>query len=234
MQAQSSLESCGLDKDEFDPIGRVRKFAAHGFIAFYSSLPSSSLGRTFERLKADAPIEMFDVARIEHELLTNPALKVVFKRYFPRSYKSWEHERIAPFPIVSAYEPLPCSVCGKDMLVDEEKIGNIVLLYTRIQDLERVVTVYPCCKTCDRLAAAKFRKPGLVDRWIDLADAAIPRRFFEIVFGLMNELDMKKVTYDPAALKQYKQIILRIAQVVVRETSPQQRRRLSDLAEFPF
>ena len=69
------------DRDEIDIVGRVRKFNADGFIAFYSTLPSSTLGRTFEAHRNKVDIAVFDAARIEHELVTGPKLGTVFKRF---------------------------------------------------------------------------------------------------------------------------------------------------------
>jgi hypothetical protein len=65
---------------------RVEKFAADGFLGFYSTLPSSGLANTFDGLKQKMSIDHFDRGLIQQELITNPALESVFRAYFPLSY----------------------------------------------------------------------------------------------------------------------------------------------------
>jgi hypothetical protein len=75
------------ERDEIDIIGRVEKFNCHGFIAFYSTLPSSSLSATFNDLRDRTSIEVLDRARIEHFLIAEERLREVLRRYFPNSHK---------------------------------------------------------------------------------------------------------------------------------------------------
>lgn len=76
------------DSDEIDIIGRVEKFKCNGFIAFYSTLPSSALANTLNLLKDRIEIEVFDKARIEHFLATDRRLRSTLQRYFPVTYKN--------------------------------------------------------------------------------------------------------------------------------------------------
>lgn len=77
-------------QEEIDPTRRVHRLHADGFIAFYSTLPGETLRTTFDRSRSAIPIEVFDAACIERELLGNPALEALFKRYFPQSHAAWE------------------------------------------------------------------------------------------------------------------------------------------------
>lgn len=77
------------DIDEPDPIGRVRKFKAHGFMGFYSTLPSGGLDDTFARIRSDVDVFVFDRGRIETRLLSYESLTRVFQQYFPKSYRKW-------------------------------------------------------------------------------------------------------------------------------------------------
>jgi hypothetical protein len=74
--------------DEVDIIVRVEKFKCSGFMAFYSTLPSSGLQDTFSRLKDKMSIEVIDGARIEHLLLNESNLIKVAARYFPQSFRN--------------------------------------------------------------------------------------------------------------------------------------------------
>ena len=81
------------DRDEPDPLGRVRKFKADGFIAFYSTLPSSTLIDTFDRLRTQARFEVYDVGRVEQHLVGDNRLASVFKRFFPESFAKWHRDQ---------------------------------------------------------------------------------------------------------------------------------------------
>lgn len=75
------------DRDEPDPIGRVRKFNADGLIGFYSTVPSSTLADTFDRLRREHGMQfrLYDSAAIEDELFRGEGLRPLIGRYFPAS-----------------------------------------------------------------------------------------------------------------------------------------------------
>jgi len=75
-------------KHEIDILGRVKVNRCAGFIAFYSTLPSSGLANTISKIKDDISIQVFDGAKIEHFLVTEQRLRVVLQRYFPKIHKS--------------------------------------------------------------------------------------------------------------------------------------------------
>lgn len=222
------------DKEEIDVLGHVRKFKAQGFITFYSTLASSGLARTLEAHRDEIEVVVYDAARIEHELLTNPKLATVFHRYFPKGAKAWEFASIAPFPLTDVYEPLGCEVCGTDLLTKDGKLGNILLFFEG-RHPERVVRVLACCKgECDRAARAPYRaNRDVIDRWLDLSDLAIPRRYMQQVMSFMNQTKEGEPVFASTAFDEMKHILLLIAQVVVRETSPDQRARLDTLDSLP-
>ena len=96
--------------DEIDIKGRVDKFQAHGFIAFYSTLPSSGLTNDFERLMNLVPpvsIEVFDRTRIEKFVLFDSRLRQVLRQYFPNNYQyltqnyAWEKLYSALLTLIS-------------------------------------------------------------------------------------------------------------------------------------
>ena len=74
--------------DEVDIIVRVEKSLCEGFMAFYSTIPSSTLQDTFTKLKDRMAIEVFDGAKIEHFLVNDQNLEKVAARNFPKSYRS--------------------------------------------------------------------------------------------------------------------------------------------------
>ena len=85
-------------RDESDIAGRVHQHQCDGFMAFYSTLPSGSLGEGFKKSqnhqKHPIPVEVFQKARIERLLLSEDRLRPVFARYFHRSYKKHQEQAI--------------------------------------------------------------------------------------------------------------------------------------------
>ncbi len=74
--------------DEMDPAGRCRRHNAKGFIAFYSTVPSSSLARCFESLSRQGlHVLVLDAGRISQALHQDPQLRSVFQRFLPESYE---------------------------------------------------------------------------------------------------------------------------------------------------
>jgi hypothetical protein len=75
-------------KHEIDIHGRVKVYKCDGFIAFYSTLPSSGLANILNAIKNEVSVQVYDKARIEHFLVTEQRLRIVLQRYFPNSYKA--------------------------------------------------------------------------------------------------------------------------------------------------
>ena len=84
--------SVGVD-DEVDITGRVAQHKCQGFIAFYSTVPSSGLMRKLESLVCEKQI--FDHEKIESSLLgdENGGMTLV-ERYFPLSAADWQERRL--------------------------------------------------------------------------------------------------------------------------------------------
>jgi hypothetical protein len=80
------------DKDEEDIVGRVESHGAHGFIGFYSTVPSSGLTSKLERYKTNGKLiyKIINYTDIEKNLLNTSTGRNIAKRYFPISYNKWE------------------------------------------------------------------------------------------------------------------------------------------------
>ena len=73
--------------DEEDIPGRIKQFHCNGFIAFYSTICSSSLSRKIIAYKDEFEICIFDHEKIERELLKSSDVTSLLKRYFPNTYE---------------------------------------------------------------------------------------------------------------------------------------------------
>lgn len=221
------------DKDEVNIPGRVRRFGADGFIGFYSTLPSSTLARTLDSLKAEIKVLVYDSALIERTLTNNTGLNEVFRSYLPVSFKRWECEQKAPYEIADSYSPLRCNVCGKDLLTDHGGIVGFVEERTD-EGVIRIVNIYwACYGKCDRILEVRAEKRGLITGWDDISDLAIPLVFMKWLMGHMNNLRAGAPEYTDEAFENLKQFTLGVAQIVVRATSEEQRRRIEDLRSIP-
>lgn len=78
-----------LQTDEFNVRDRLGTHRCQGFIAFYSTLPSSGLGGTLNGLKPDFEYLQLDSDAIERKLLENPRGRGLAVRYMPKSYNAW-------------------------------------------------------------------------------------------------------------------------------------------------
>lgn len=174
-----------IEKDEIDIIGRVDKFKCQGFIAFYSTLPSSGLSATFNDLKDRIAIEVLDKARIEHFLITEERLRQVLRRYFPNSHKhitqnyTWEkfftavlilatgqsslQERLAD-AYISALMRLGLEDIPKDMHNEFEEIQKSL---TRVKPIGDEGSVNATIRTMGEIEAGQLAEKivSLYDRY---------------------------------------------------------------------
>ncbi len=214
------------DRDEVDPLGRVRKFNADGFIGFYSTIPSSSLAETLRRLEEQMNVRLYDSALIEQSLMKNRGLEGVFKRYLPHSFQRWEREDKSPATLYDSYVPLSCVTCGKDLL--EERTGIVVIVRQwKGEDRGKIVNLYWACKgECDRRLEGDYVARGYLTGWEDISDLAIPVVFMRWIMGHMNRMRAGEDVYADEAFEKLKEFTLAMAQVVVREESEAETKRV--------
>jgi hypothetical protein len=220
------------DKDEIDILGRVRKFKADGFMAFYSTVPSSSLMRTIKSHQDEIAIEVWDHERIEHQIISDGRFQVIFERYFPKSYKAWRNrnER-APSRVFDEYTPLACEVCGKDLL--PHKSGNVALVTEWDDDNPgyRIIDVYWACRgRCDKIMDHKYRQVTL---WESIEDLSLPVVYVRWFVATFNNLRSGHWIFADDAFEKFKDFTICMSQIVVRETTPEQWERIRELAGIP-
>ena len=75
--------------DEQNIRDRLGTHRCHGFVAFYSTLPSSGLGQTLGALRPSHEYLQLDGEAIERKLLDNPRGRVLAARYMPKSFSRW-------------------------------------------------------------------------------------------------------------------------------------------------
>ncbi|GEM72831.1 hypothetical protein SAQ01S_25970 [Sphingomonas aquatilis NBRC 16722] len=75
-------------KEEWNISDRVSSNGCHGFMAFYSTLPSSGVTAIVDGLR-DVQYVQYDRERIERELLSDEPGRAVALRFMPRSFAAW-------------------------------------------------------------------------------------------------------------------------------------------------
>ncbi|HEY0019780.1 MAG TPA: restriction endonuclease [Longimicrobium sp.] len=113
-------------EDEVDPAGRVQRHGADGFIAFYSTVPSASLGRSLDVLRARMPCIVIDEGRIRSQLHEDVRLRGILERYLPRSFAQVHRKQVeARIHFLSSlglsfFSEQQGSLPGPAMILDEE------------------------------------------------------------------------------------------------------------------
>jgi hypothetical protein len=75
--------------DEMSIRDRIEKHNCTGFIAFYSTVPTSSLAANLNSLRPKFGLIVYDPAHIERKLLDSPGFRTLAARYVPVSFNAW-------------------------------------------------------------------------------------------------------------------------------------------------
>lgn len=225
--------------DEADIPGRVEAKGCQGFIAFYSTVPSSSLGERLEECKARCEVNRFDNELIERYLLSSVAGLELVARFFPASINQYRTENPIPADLFSGQETLRCKNCGRDLLMENE---GIVVSWERLipdtpQSQSRVEDFYWCCKgSCDQLLKLRFSNEHsgspAVDVWEDIPDIRIPIIFIHWVMATFNDL-RAGVSYDDSAFENYKHFILTLFPYISRNMTAMEREKIMTIQRIP-
>jgi hypothetical protein len=214
---------------------RLAHFGADGFIGFYSTLASSGLNSRLKALRDNKKIRDYSImdGQLIENLLITAGYSPLMMRYFPKSYQV-----VKPLHLVlDEYRPLACRVCGKDLLLElfvKPQCGIIVHSYVRnasgVQNFEEVYVV--CKGDCDKTERQRQQAQRRLTGWADLDDMVMPIENLRYVFATMNLLRAGHITYTDEAFEQEKQILIAVAQRVLRSTTEEERERFQQLAAF--
>jgi hypothetical protein len=224
------------EDDERNILERLSAFSADGFIGFYSTLASSGLNTRLNALRNERKIKDYSI--FDHKLIENLLVTVGYShlmmRYFPNSYKVIKPLHL----IVDEYLPLECKKCGKDLLMalfESDYNANIVMVYRldNENDTDLIQDVYCCCKSCDETLRRRFENRNILTGWYDISDLVIPIEFLRYVFGIMNKIRNGYDVYTDEAFGKMKNILMALAQKVLRATTERERERFKVLMSIP-
>jgi len=222
------------DKDEIDVLGRVRKSKAHGFIAFYSRIPSSGLMQTLKSHQDEIFVDVWDNEKIENALITEESLQSVFQRYFLKSYKQWKDQDKTPKRVFHAYSPLECCVCKKDLLPERSGVVALAIKYDK-RGRAHINDVYWACQGGhDRIMESKiYNETKLLTSWESIRDLSIPLVYVRWFIATFNNLRGGRQIFSDDAFEKFKEFTLCMSQIVVKETTPEQWERIQTLSMLP-
>jgi hypothetical protein len=75
--------------DEANLRDRLETHSCDGFIAFYSTLPSSGLATNLEALQPKFELLVYDAEKVERKLLDSPWGRTLATRFMPTSFNAW-------------------------------------------------------------------------------------------------------------------------------------------------
>ena len=107
--------------DEKNVHERVRAAQCHGFLGFYSTLPSAGLSELLHR-QSEIEIKFLDCGEIERHLLASAKGRLLIERYFPDSAKKLHH---VPPKIFDDLDPILCDNCDKNLLEPPSGMGSL-------------------------------------------------------------------------------------------------------------
>lgn len=216
---------------ECNIIDRLTKHNCNGFIAFYSTIPSSGLHDALDSYKQKYNIKIFDHKVIESYLI-NMGLNKLLMRYFPDGYK-----KIKPLhKIYGEYLPLNCDSCDTDLLLEMYKQdfhSNIVFMTRFIETDEGEVKgqifqdIKWICKPCDQ------ERYGEYSGWEDIHDLVTPSKFMDWIISWINDCSEGRTKIAEQAKRQLFYFIRAIGQKAFREMTNEEFERYQDLLELP-
>lgn len=219
--------------EETDIGDRVAAHNCNGFMAFYSTGPSSGLATKLNSGNLTSQICVFDRERIEHHLLT-AEFRELARRYFPASMDRWLQENVKPSAVFSDPPVIECDNCGADLLSPLR--GNLLFIERRMKDGSPTVIehVYAACKgVCDQVLTLRHAEEGVSDAWTDIDDLAIPLLYVRAVAATLNQLHSGEYAYEESAFEKTKRVLLQLFPLVAREVTSKEKKRIESLGGLP-
>jgi hypothetical protein len=222
--------------DEMNIVDRLEQYKADGFIGFYSTTASAALVTKLKEFRESGKIEAFEIydgSRIENGF-HDAGLSGVLLQHLSQS-----HTALRPIhPLLGTYQPLPCDVCGKDLLKATltEEYSGMITFGSRIEEDhdERVVerVAFVCKGACGGKMELKHFRLDLTEGWDDITDYCNPLIFIRRITGYINELRSGSTKYSQAAHDRMIDFYMALSQRTLRQTSAEDRQKLLEVMEL--
>jgi hypothetical protein len=222
--------------DEIDIVDRVRANSCMGFIAFYSTLPSSGLTKKLEGLRLQGiEYQIYDYEQIEKKLLGSLEGVEIAERYFPNSIRIWKNENPKPEKFFWKYPDIVCEYCGKNLL--EPNPSGIIVIFEQKKDEENdeIIDIYYSCKGyCDDILQKRYRLKyqNAFDGWEDISDICIPTIYLKWMNSIFHDLQSKD-KYSKHAFEKMQNIMNAIFPYISRKLTKEEKEIVESLEKIP-
>lgn len=217
-----------FDKDEPNILDRVAVHNCDGFLGFYSTLPSTSLGRNLESLKSRIEVQTFDSVQIEKVLLDSPDGLKLSSRFFPLSLSNYVIENPKPSNIFSEALSINCECCGKNLLDDKK---GIFVLLSKIGNIDSdnykkepyIKAYFSCHGQCDKILKNKYSQDEmLIDQWIGISDYLSPTGYLKRLMAWLNSFNDEKEVMSSEVFEKLKKLFINTFPYVAREQTAEE------------
>lgn len=177
--------------NEIDISDRVRRHGCAGFIAFYSTGPTSALKRKFKDLSENG-IEIVELYKSEIMDIMPTMMGFTLQKYFKRPQEIAHH-----INEVSKYKPLYCmkSGCGKDLLERRNMPWSMASLVRHENAFHLIYGCKPCINHIPEVGWADITQIRYIEQWLGfrnlidgyIADGLEPGKDFYKSWALLQE-----------------------------------------------
>ena len=217
---------------------RVEANNCNGFIAFYSTLPSSGLSGNLEGMREKAEFQIYDYKKIEAQLVHSSKGIEIAERYFPKSIDVWKTNNPEPAKIFVEPPSLKCKVCEKELFEQDDQ--GVITLWSKmrsdyVNEKEHFEGVYWTCRgRCDDALSHTIRAShdDLIDGWEDISDVMMPTIYIKWVMSITNQL-RDGVTYSDEAFENLKSFMIAIFPYISRNLTNKEKERVKSLGMIP-
>ena len=232
------------DTDEPNILDRISAHNCDGFIGFYSTLPSTSLGKNFEGLKIKTNVQSFDREQIEKILLETPQGLKLANRYFPISFEEYKIENPKPAKIFSNEPSINCEYCNKNLLEDKTGIFVTLRKYSNIdfnpeEEMHKVQpyeeAYFSCKGICDTILKNRYlRNNSYSDQWCDISDYLTPTGYIKRLMAWLNSINNDNEKLEKNAFDKLKHLFLNCFPIISREQTTKEKERIKDYIRDGF
>jgi hypothetical protein len=217
------------DNDEPNILDRISVHECDGFIGFYSTLPSTSLGKNFEGLKKKTNIDSYDRERIEKILLESPQGLRLASRYFSKSYENYKIENPKPAKIFADDSSIHCEYCNEDLIKSRNGIFVTIRKFSDF-DVDPPVhypyekAYYSCKGNCDYILKARYMQGEMMmDEWTDINDFLSPTTYIKKMMAWMNSFQKQGEEANDEVFDKLKQLFIDGFPYISREQTTEEK-----------
>lgn len=219
------------DSDEVNIRERLLQHNCDGFMGFYSTLCSSSLGNLINSMHSQNGKKFamaYDHEKIECYLLRNQEGQKLASRFFPQSYQRYTIEHPTPAEIFESQDSIRCECCGKSLM--ENQFGGICCFLRIGKDEKCIDYIYFSCKgECDRKLGYLYRKQHgfLENGWEEISDFCVPQLWISRLSSF--HYDMKNHRYSEEAIDKMNMLFEKSFPWIARHLTTKEKEQYKDL-----